>query len=95
MNIVQSLVSAKRIEKYMSLAEVSNLQSIKDSILDPTVKLVSASISWSQQRPQSTSVSATPVTPRSRFIISDLSAEFPSGKLSLVCGKLGRMDRSL
>lgn len=86
-NLLQSVVSAKRIEKYMSTADVSDLPSIKGQALDPTVKFVSASISWPQQR----APLATPYTPRSRFIISDLSAEFPKGELSLVCGKLGEL----
>ncbi|KAF8595167.1 P-loop containing nucleoside triphosphate hydrolase protein [Ceratobasidium sp. AG-I] len=88
-NVLQSIVSAKRIEKYMSTADVSDLQSIKDKALDPTVKLVSASISWPQQRAPPTSGSTTPYTPRTRFTIPDLSAEFPKGELSLVCGRLG------
>ncbi|KAG8740134.1 hypothetical protein FRC10_004719 [Ceratobasidium sp. 414] len=88
-NLLQSVVSAKRIEKYMASAEVSDIQSIKETALDPTIKFVSASVSWPQQRPSSSSVSSTLFTPRTRFTISDLSAEFPEGKLSLVCGKIG------
>ncbi|KAG8756217.1 hypothetical protein FRC12_010638 [Ceratobasidium sp. 428] len=88
-DILQSVVSARRIEKYMASAEVEDTQSIKEAALDPTVKLVSASISWPQQRLLPGSASSTPFTPRSRFTISDLSAEFPKGELTLICGKLG------
>ncbi|KAG9092399.1 hypothetical protein FS749_015765 [Ceratobasidium sp. UAMH 11750] len=88
-NILQSMVSAKRIEKYMASAEISDIQSIEEAALDPTIKLVSASVSWPQQTLPSSSVSSTPFTPHTRFTISDLSAEFPTGELSLICGKIG------
>ncbi|KAG8779852.1 hypothetical protein FRC12_023788 [Ceratobasidium sp. 428] len=88
-DILQSVVSARRIEKYMASAEVEDTQSIKEAALDPTVKLVSASISWPQQRLLPGSASSTPFTPRSQFTITDLSAEFPKGELTLICGKLG------
>ncbi|KAG9120664.1 hypothetical protein FRC07_003763, partial [Ceratobasidium sp. 392] len=88
-NILQSVVSAKRIEKYMASAEVSDIRSFEDVALDPTIKLVSASISWPQQKTPSSSTSSTPFTPRTRFTISDLSAEFPQGELTLICGKIG------
>ncbi|KAG8739601.1 hypothetical protein FRC12_016268, partial [Ceratobasidium sp. 428] len=89
-NILQSLVSLRRIEKYMSAAEIADIRSFKDSELDHTIKLVSATISWPQNRfggPSSAPSVAS--TPRARFIISDLSMELPEGELSLICGKLG------
>ncbi|KAF8609600.1 multidrug resistance-associated ABC transporter [Ceratobasidium sp. AG-I] len=89
-NILQSLVSLRRIEKYMSAAEIADLRSIQDTDLTSTVKLVSATISWPQNRfggPSSAPSAAS--TPRARFTISDLSLEFPDGELSLICGKLG------
>jgi hypothetical protein len=75
----------------MSAAEVADIRSFKDVQLDPTIKLVSTTISWPQNRfggPSSTPSAAS--TPRSRFVISDLSLEFPDGELSLICGKLGK-----
>ncbi|KAG8745725.1 hypothetical protein FRC10_007205 [Ceratobasidium sp. 414] len=89
-NILQSLVSLRRIEKYMSAAEIADIRSFKDSQLDSTIKLVSATISWPQNKfgGPSSAPSVAP-TPRARFIISDLSLDFPDGELSLVCGKLG------
>ncbi|KAG9126425.1 hypothetical protein FRC07_003485 [Ceratobasidium sp. 392] len=89
-NILQSLVSLRRIEKYMSAAEIADIRSFKDSELNSTIKLVSATVSWPQNRfgGPSSAPSVAP-TPRARFIISDLSLEFPDGELSLICGKLG------
>ncbi|KAG9101683.1 hypothetical protein FS749_004492 [Ceratobasidium sp. UAMH 11750] len=74
----------------MSAAEIADIRSFHDSELDSTIKLVSATISWPQNRfgGPSSAPSVAP-TPRARFIISDLSLEFPDGKLSLICGKLG------
>lgn len=89
-NILQSLVSLRRIEKYMSAAEIADIRSIQDTDLNSTIKLVSATISWPQNRfggPSSAPSVAS--TPRARFTITDLSLEFPEGELSLVCGKLG------
>lgn len=89
-NILQSLVSLRRIEKYMSAAEIADIRSIKDTELENSVRLVSATISWPQNRfgGASSAPSVAP-TPKARFTISDLSLEFPEGELSLICGKLG------
>ncbi|QRW05470.1 ABC transporter [Ceratobasidium sp. AG-Ba] len=89
-NILQSLVSLRRIEKYMSAAEIADIRSFKDSELDSTIKLVSTTISWPQNRfgGPSSAPSVAP-TPRARFTLHDLSLEFPEGELSLICGKLG------
>ncbi|QRW11566.1 ABC transporter [Ceratobasidium sp. AG-Ba] len=88
-NLLQSVVSARRIESYMTSSEISNIQSIKETSLQSTIKLVSASISWPVPRPPSDHTLSAPSTPRTRFTIRGLTAEFPQGKLSLVCGKLG------
>lgn len=74
----------------MSAAEIADIRSFKDSELDSTIKLVSATISWPQNRfgGPSSAPSVAP-TPRARFTIHDLSLEFPDGELSLICGKLG------
>ncbi|CAE6528569.1 unnamed protein product [Rhizoctonia solani] len=89
-NILQSLVSLRRIEKYLSATEIADVRSIQDTQLEDSIRLVSATISWPQTRfsGASSAPSATS-TPRARFTISDLSLEFPDGELSLVCGKLG------
>lgn len=74
----------------MSAAEIADIRSIQDTDLNSTIKLVSATISWPQNRfggPSSAPSVAS--TPRARFTITDLSLEFPEGELSLVCGKLG------
>ncbi|KAJ1311227.1 hypothetical protein OPQ81_009727 [Rhizoctonia solani] len=89
-NILQSLVSLRRIEKYLSATEVADIRSIQDTELEDSIKLVSATISWPQTRfgGPSSAPSVAP-TPKARFTISDLSLEFPEGELSLICGKLG------
>lgn len=94
-NILQSLVSLRRIEKYMAAVEISDIRSIQDTQLENTIKLVSATISWPQNRfgGPSSAPSVAP-TPKARFTISDLSLEFPEGELSLICGKLGKFIMS-
>ncbi|GAB1519113.1 hypothetical protein RhiTH_002179 [Rhizoctonia solani] len=89
-NILQSLVSLRRIEKYLSATEIADVRSIQDTELEDSVKLVSATISWPQTRfgGASSAPSVAP-TPKARFTISDISLEFPDGELSLICGKLG------
>ncbi|KAG8716045.1 hypothetical protein FRC11_010771 [Ceratobasidium sp. 423] len=89
-NILQSLVSLRRIEKYLSATEIAEVRSIQDTELEDSIKLASATISWPQTRfgGASSAPSVAP-TPKARFTISDLSLEFPDGELSLICGKLG------
>ncbi|KAF8761854.1 Multidrug resistance-associated ABC transporter [Rhizoctonia solani] len=86
-NILQSLVSLRRIEKYLSATEIADVRSIQDTELEDSVKLVSATISWPQTRfgGASSAPSVAP-TPKARFTISDISLEFPDGELSLICG---------
>ncbi|KAF8707606.1 Multidrug resistance-associated ABC transporter, partial [Rhizoctonia solani] len=89
-NILQSLVSLRRIEKYLSATEIADVRSIQDTELEDSVKLVSATISWPQTRfGGASSASSVAPTPKARFTISDISLEFPDGDLSLICGKLG------
>ncbi|TCD67258.1 hypothetical protein EIP91_000335 [Steccherinum ochraceum] len=87
-NFVQSLVSIRRIEKYLHGAEVNLAPPLN---LDPSVVAIrSATIVWPQTRSQgSSSASSVALTPRNKFSLIDLSLEFPHGELSLVCGKLG------
>ncbi|CAE6501788.1 unnamed protein product [Rhizoctonia solani] len=89
-NILQSLVSLRRIEKYLSATEIADIRSIQDTQLEDSIRLVSATISWPQTRfGGGSSAPSVASTPRARFTISDLSLEFPDGELSLICGKLG------
>jgi hypothetical protein len=90
-NILQSLVSLRRIEKYLSATEIADVRSIQDAQLEDSVKLVSATISWPQTRfGGASSAPSVASTPKARFTISDISLAFPDGELSLICGKLGR-----
>ncbi|CAE6535307.1 unnamed protein product [Rhizoctonia solani] len=89
-NILQSLVSLRRIEKYLSATEIADVRSIQDAELEDSIRLVSATISWPQTRfGGASSAPSVASTPKARFTISDLSLEFPDGELSLICGKLG------
>jgi hypothetical protein len=87
----QSLVSLRRIEKYLNSAEVSPVPPLAGQ--EQLMAFQSATVTWPQDRTQSSaSASATPSassTPRHKFILMDLSLTFPPSKLSLICGKLG------
>lgn len=54
------------------------------------VAFKSATVAWPQDKSgRSGSAPSTTSTPRRIFSLIDLSLEFPTGELSLVCGKLG------
>ncbi|TDL25136.1 multidrug resistance-associated ABC transporter [Rickenella mellea] len=88
-NMLQSLVSLRRIEKYLGGVEIAPVAPLDGQ--DHPIIFQSATITWPQDR-NGGSNSATPSaasTPRRRFILVDLTLEFPLGELTLVCGKLG------
>ncbi|KAL4244437.1 ATP-binding cassette transporter C [Abortiporus biennis] len=92
-NMIQSLVSARRIETYLDGVEVAPLPSIKNHNTNTgAVVLQSATITWPCARsnyPHSSESSSSTPCLRSKFILSDISLKFPPGELSLICGKLG------
>jgi len=87
-HIPQSLVSLRRIEKYLHGTEVAPVPPISDQ--SRIIAFQSATVTWPQDR--SLLGSKTPSaasTPRKKFVLIDLSVNFPAGELSLICGKLG------
>ncbi|KAF8205439.1 multidrug resistance-associated ABC transporter [Mycena galopus ATCC 62051] len=90
-NLLQSLVSLRRIEKYLGTAEVSTVPPLDQQ--SQTIAFQSCTVTWPQDRSAtSVSASATPSavsTPRHKFVLVDLTLQFPPGELSLICGKLG------
>ncbi|KAJ7640732.1 multidrug resistance-associated ABC transporter [Mycena polygramma] len=90
-NLLQSMVSLRRIEKYLGTAEVSAVLPLEEQ--SQTIAFRSCTVTWPQDRSAgSASVSATPSvasTPRHKFVLVDLTLQFPPNELSLICGKLG------
>lgn len=86
--MLQGLVSMRRIEKYLHGVEVATVPPVDGQ--DHPIRLQSATITWPQDRARGASAapSAAP-TPRQKFVLVDLTLDFPLGELSLVCGKLG------
>ena len=83
-------VSCRRIEKYLSLAEV---QSASHTDPGADITMTSATFTWPRDdsaAPQANGSRSTAVTPKTAFLLFDLSLRFPHGKLSLICGRLGR-----
>ncbi|KAI0748272.1 multidrug resistance-associated ABC transporter [Daedaleopsis nitida] len=87
-NLYQSAVSLRRIETYLQGAEVESVPPL-DNRSQP-ISLRSATITWAQDRSAASSAApSAPSTPKHKFILKDLTLEFPHGELSLICGKLG------
>lgn len=89
-SLFQSAVSLRRIETYLLGAEVAPVAPL-DGRPHP-ISLRSATVTWAQNgsivkdariQPSSTS------TPNYKFVLKNLTLEFPQGELSLICGKLG------
>ncbi|KAJ7598811.1 multidrug resistance-associated ABC transporter [Mycena floridula] len=86
-NMLQSFVSMRRIEKYLLGREVAPVAPIRHQ--SQTIGFQSCTVTWPQDRLQSSNTSSAASTPRHKFVLTDLSFKFPLGELSLVCGKLG------
>ncbi|KAH7104982.1 multidrug resistance-associated ABC transporter [Auriculariales sp. MPI-PUGE-AT-0066] len=86
-NLAQSLVSAKRIEQYLDLPEVDPVAPLEEQ--DLAVGFNSANIAWPQNISNPIPRSSNAATPGNRFLLLDLNLQFPLGKLSLICGKIG------
>ncbi|KAJ9112543.1 hypothetical protein QFC19_000558 [Naganishia cerealis] len=89
LNALQGFVSLRRIEKYMSQAEVTHQEYETEQI-----SIRSATITWPRDiAPASTdplsAPPSMPSTPKVSFSLSDVNLEFPKDELSLVCGRLG------
>ncbi|KAJ7512914.1 multidrug resistance-associated ABC transporter [Mycena galericulata] len=90
-NLLQSLVSLRRIENYLGTAEVSAVLPLEQQ--SQTIAFQSCTVTWPQDRgATSKTPSALPSaasTPRHKFVLVDLTLQFPPRELSLICGKLG------
>lgn len=88
---MQCFVSLRRIEKYLNGAEVKPVLPLSEQ--SKTIAFQSCTVTWPQDKTQSSNTSSlapsTSSTPRNKFVLVDLSLNFPSGELSLICGKLG------
>jgi hypothetical protein len=84
----QGFVSLRRIENYLHGAEVAPVASLDEQI--STIAMQSATITWPRDRLRSSSAGpSTAATPKNKFVLMDMSMVFPTGELSLICGKLG------
>ncbi|OCB86633.1 multidrug resistance-associated ABC transporter [Sanghuangporus baumii] len=87
-NTLQSFVSIRRIEKYLCSPEVDSVN-ILDNAQSP-IALKSATVGWPQERKENQeSTPSVSLTPHRAFSLVDVTLDFPPGKLSLICGKLG------
>ncbi|KAI0641508.1 multidrug resistance-associated ABC transporter [Trametes meyenii] len=87
-NMLQCAVSLRRIEKYLHGAEVTSVPPLAEQ--QQQIALQSATITWPQDRARGGSAAPSAAsTPRHKFVLVDLTLDFPLGELSLICGKLG------
>ncbi|KAF8178248.1 multidrug resistance-associated ABC transporter [Pholiota molesta] len=86
-NMLQSFVSLRRIEKYLNSAEVNSVPPLEEQ--SKTVAFQSCTATWPQDRSTISRAPSAAPTPKQKFLLVDLSLHFPHGELSLICGKLG------
>ncbi|KAH9043928.1 ATP-binding cassette transporter [Lactarius pseudohatsudake] len=95
-NMLQSFVSLRRIERYLHVTEVTPVPPLGGN--PSPIAFRGATVAWPQDRARSgattegtvSRVSSTPnLTPKTKFMLIDLNIVFPKGELSLICGKLG------
>ncbi|KAG2008561.1 ATP-binding cassette transporter [Coprinopsis cinerea AmutBmut pab1-1] len=90
-NMLQCLVSLRRVEKYMSGVEVNPVPPLDEQ--PKKIAFQSCTVTWPQDRSQSSNASSlapsASATPRNKFVLVDLTLNFPPRELSLICGKLG------
>ncbi|BEI79510.1 hypothetical protein CcaverHIS002_0100390 [Cutaneotrichosporon cavernicola] len=81
---LQGFVSCRRVERYMSLAEVNPVTDFDGG----DIVLTNATFTWPTDDSASGPKSTAP-TPRPAFSLAGLTLRFPKCKLSLICGRLG------
>ena len=54
-----------------------------------TIAFRSCTLTWPRDRNAGSLAPSVASTPRHKFVLVDLSLNFPQGELSLICGKLG------
>jgi ABC-type multidrug transport system fused ATPase/permease subunit len=86
-SFAQSFVSLRRIEKYLNGAEVIAVPPLHQQ--SKTIAFQSCTLTWPQDRVASSLAPSAASTPKHKFVLVDLSLNFPQGELSLICGKLG------
>jgi ABC-type multidrug transport system fused ATPase/permease subunit len=86
-SLVQCFVSLRRIEKYLNAAEVNVVPPLDQQ--SKNVAFQSCTATWPQDRNAGSLAPSAASTPRHKFVLVDLSLNFPQGELSLICGKLG------
>lgn len=103
-NVIQSYVSLRRIAKYLATQEVASVPPLHEqtsviavnsaTISWPQERIGSTATTGAvtpalYASSSSVSVGSTLSTPRRRFVLHDLTLNFPPGEFSLICGKLG------
>ncbi|EKM77362.1 hypothetical protein AGABI1DRAFT_130448 [Agaricus bisporus var. burnettii JB137-S8] len=86
-NMLQTLVSLRRIEKYLNADEVKPIPPLDNQ--SKTIALQSCTLTWPQDRSMRSAAPSLAPTPKHKFTLTDLTMSFPEGELSLICGKLG------
>lgn len=77
----------RRIEKYMNGLEVAPVPPIEHQ--SQTIAFQSCTITWPQDRSHLSLAPSAASTPRHKFMLIDMSLNFPTGEMTLICGKLG------
>ncbi|KAJ7610419.1 multidrug resistance-associated ABC transporter [Roridomyces roridus] len=86
-NLLQSIVSLRRIEKYLDAPEVTPVPSLESQ--SHVVAFQSCTVTWPRAASAGSASASASSTPRQKFVLIDLTLKFPPGELSLICGALG------
>jgi ABC-type multidrug transport system fused ATPase/permease subunit len=95
-NMLQSLVSVRRIEKYLAAPEVESVTTLKERESsgweEETIEMRNSTVTWPRQagKAATSEGGSVPPSPKHRFVLVDMNLSFPQGELSLICGKLGQ-----
>jgi len=91
----------RRIETYLHLSEVSPVKPYGVEEVEHRVILNNATFTWPRDTSSSSSgvgsgihsafsIASAYSSPGYKFVLLDITLNFPTGELSLVCGKLGK-----
>lgn len=74
----------------MTLNEIATIQPYDGN---GDIVLTNATFTWPRDdsaAPNSDGIKSTATTPKNAFTLADLTLRFPAGRLSLICGRLGK-----
>jgi hypothetical protein len=82
----------RRIEKYVNITKVIAVPPLDQQSKTVAFRVQSCTFMWPQYRNTSSQAPSAASTPKHKFVLVDLSLNFPQGELSLICGQRSPPD---